>query len=477
MRVKLLIVDDEITQLNLIGRVIQRYRPEYEITTTHLPEQALSLLADDSTYDAVLTDIRMPDMDGIELIRRVRSMRSEPLEIMILSGFDDFQYAKTAISYNVLEYLLKPINSQSLENALIKLESKLAENKSFQRIQKDYQTMEKQRTTTALFKLTCDLELNVQEKESIEKLKGMRIRLVFLENCDSETCADFLAGEDYVEALSENRYLLFQLVHDGPQAKVMFSPKEGCVVVGLPCGIEELAARWRQMEDYIETCRRMGRHLIVQRPRNEQVLSALTESITAQKPDGIQVMRIPLAACLRNGELTFSEIRYAVCMAVATMRQAGITFGIYPNRWEEFRQRFEEELVGCGTAAQICDVIQQLFSAQRMETEEEGFVRNVEIYLKAHFADECSLEHISRAFGYSSAHFSRLFTAAFGTPYTRYLSEYRLERASEFLKCTDISVGEIAKKVGISDLGYFGRQFSKKYHMSPIRYRKLEGKR
>lgn len=474
MRVKLLIVDDEIVQLNLIGKVISRYRPEYEITTTHQPEQALHYLAD-GTYDAVLTDIRMPGMDGIELIRRIRAMKSDPLEVMILSGYDDFQYAKTAITYNVLEYLLKPIDSTSLENALTKLEARLKENRSFLHIQDGYRVMEKQRTTTALFKLTSNLELNVQEHACIEELKGAQIQLIYLENCEQEICGEILEKEAHAEALSENRYLVFRVASDGESTKPVTAPKEGHMVVSLPCGTGELTIRWKQTEDYADTCRRMGRHLIVQRPCNDQILQALAENIAQQNAEGVLAMAAPLAACLRNGELTLSNIESAVQNAVAALRKTGATFGVYPNRLKEFLKMFEERLLACSSAAQICSVVGQLFCDRRDESEESSFARNAEIYLRAHFSEECSLEHISRVFGYSSAHFSRLFTAAFGTPYTRYLAEYRLERASEFLKSMDIPVGEVAKRVGIADPGYFARQFSKKYHTSPAKYRKLFG--
>ena len=213
MRVKLLIVDDEVPQLNLIGRVISKYRPEYEITMADQAEQALEFLKN-HRYDAVLTDIRMPDMDGIELIRRLRSLQSEPLEIMILSGFDDFQYAQNAITYNVLEYLLKPIDGERLEFALKKLETKLKANRSAQSIQDSYRTMEKQRITTALFKVASDLELNVQEDVYIEQLKEKKLRLIFLENCDPKVIDNIFSGEIYIEKFSEHRFLLFQIFSD-----------------------------------------------------------------------------------------------------------------------------------------------------------------------------------------------------------------------------------------------------------------------
>lgn len=467
MRVRLMIVDDEVPQLNLIGKVILKYRPEYEITMVDQAEQALQFLEND-TYDAVLTDIRMPDMDGIELIRRMRSLQSESIEIMILSGFDDFQYAKNAITYNVLEYLLKPIDGERLEYALKKLETKLEANRSAQHIQDSYRTMEKQRITTALFKLASNLELNVQEEVCINQLKDKKLRLIFLENCDPKVfCDTFLEGI-YVEIFSEHRFLLFQILTDEILEKTVFPPPDGHMIIGIPCGINDLALQWKQIEDYADTCRRMNVKIIEQKPYNEQTLQMLKEKIVTQRLDSIRLMAVPLDRCLRNGELTFSKIYCTLRTVLVEMWNAGVTFGFYQNRREDFFQILDERFAKCKSGVQICDTINDFLD----KSDEESFSHNVEIYLKAHYTEECSLEYISRVFGYSTSHFSRLFTATFGIPYTRYLSEYRLERASEFLKFMDIPIGEIAIKVGIPDSEYFARQFNKKYRLSPTKYRK-----
>lgn len=466
MRVRLLIVDDEVPQLNLIGRVILKYRPEYEITLADQAEQALQFLKNDK-YDAVLTDIRMPDIDGIELIRRIRFLQSESLEIMILSGFDDFQYARNAITYNVLEYLLKPIDGERLEQALKKLETKLEANRSVQYIQDNYRTMEKQRITTALFKLASGLELNVQEDVSIEQLKEKKLRMIFIENCDPKAFDNIFSGEFYIEKFSEHRFLLFQIFSDEILAKPV-PLSDGYIIIGIPCGINDLALRWKQIEDYADTCRRMDVRIIEQKPYNEQVLQMLKEKILSQRLDSIRLMALPLDACLRNGELTFSGIYHTLRTVIAGMWNEKITFGFYPNRKGEFFQILEEKFAKCKSGGEICDIISSFLD----KSEEESFAHNVALYLKVHFAEECSLEHISGVFGYSTSHFSRLFTASFGIPYTRYLSEYRLERASEFLKYMDIPIGEVAIRVGITDPEYFARQFNRKYNASPTKYRK-----
>ena len=90
MKVKMLIVDDEPMQLSLISSVVQKLRPSYEITATYVPQQALELLKQ-QPINALITDVKMPDISGIELIEAARAFQISPLEIIILSGFDDFQ--------------------------------------------------------------------------------------------------------------------------------------------------------------------------------------------------------------------------------------------------------------------------------------------------------------------------------------------------------------------------------------------------
>ena len=74
--------------------------------------------------DVVLTDIRMPYMDGLTLAERVRQ-KYPSMKIVIFSGYDDFEYAKQAIKLNVTEYILKPVNVEELTAILQKIKANL----------------------------------------------------------------------------------------------------------------------------------------------------------------------------------------------------------------------------------------------------------------------------------------------------------------------------------------------------------------
>lgn len=86
-------------------------------------QEALEL-AEQLKPDVVLTDIKMPFMDGLELCR-ILTQRLPAAKFVVFSGFDEFEYAKQAIRMNVSEYILKPINAPELSEVLRKLKSQL----------------------------------------------------------------------------------------------------------------------------------------------------------------------------------------------------------------------------------------------------------------------------------------------------------------------------------------------------------------
>lgn len=123
----LLIVEDEKLIRAGIHTMIQRSGvPVGEIIEANNGEAALDILTS-RQIDAVLTDIRMPKMDGIELVRRIQELPYRPY-IVAISGYDDFSYAVEMLRNGVMEYLLKPIERDKLRDVLIKINDRISES-------------------------------------------------------------------------------------------------------------------------------------------------------------------------------------------------------------------------------------------------------------------------------------------------------------------------------------------------------------
>ena len=125
---KVFLVDDEIVVREGIRSNFPWEETEFALAGEAPDgEIALSMLQDVKP-DILITDIRMPFMDGLELCRQVS--RTMPwIYIVILSGYDDFAYAREAISLGVKEYLLKPVSGQELRTVLERIAERIQEDK------------------------------------------------------------------------------------------------------------------------------------------------------------------------------------------------------------------------------------------------------------------------------------------------------------------------------------------------------------
>ena len=119
---QILIVDDEHILLNGCSFMIQNTLClpfSVSIKTALNVPEAISIL-EEETPDLILTDIRMPVMDGFSLIQYIRK-KDIPSAVVILTSHADFEYARTALRYNVTDFLLKPIDENALKDILMKV--------------------------------------------------------------------------------------------------------------------------------------------------------------------------------------------------------------------------------------------------------------------------------------------------------------------------------------------------------------------
>ncbi len=121
---KIMLVDDEEEVRTSIIRKIDWQDAGFEVIgDAENGKEALEKI-EQNEPDVVLTDIRMPYMDGLEMAENIRQ-RYPSIKIVIFSGFDEFEYAKKAIKLNVIEYILKPVNVEEL-TAILKKSRKIS---------------------------------------------------------------------------------------------------------------------------------------------------------------------------------------------------------------------------------------------------------------------------------------------------------------------------------------------------------------
>ena len=111
-----LIVDDEKIEREGLKYLLSREEGERKVFEASNGKQALQIIRTED-IQLILTDIKMPHMDGLELSRRAKE-ENPALQIVIFSGYSDFSFAQEAIRYGVTEYILKPVNANELSDCL-----------------------------------------------------------------------------------------------------------------------------------------------------------------------------------------------------------------------------------------------------------------------------------------------------------------------------------------------------------------------
>lgn len=125
---KVFVVDDEPRQRRILTKIIRDYRVEYEVVEARNGQEVLDR-PDVLDFDLILTDIRMPQIDGLSMLERLCALNKN-LEIIIISGYDEFEYARKALSLNVSQYILKPINQEMVWDAINQAEEKIINNRN-----------------------------------------------------------------------------------------------------------------------------------------------------------------------------------------------------------------------------------------------------------------------------------------------------------------------------------------------------------
>lgn len=131
---RIVIVDDEVLIREGLAHMIHKESPDFQITASCSDGQEVLENINLNEIDVILTDIRMPQIGGLELIRELKERRPQ-IRSILMSGFTEFNYAREAIKYSAVDYLLKPINKDQLFELLYRL----SEEKAAARLKEDRQ--------------------------------------------------------------------------------------------------------------------------------------------------------------------------------------------------------------------------------------------------------------------------------------------------------------------------------------------------
>lgn len=527
--IKVMIADDEERICQLIEALIDWDSLHMEVAgIAHNGLEACEMVRQ-IRPDILITDIRMPGCNGLELIENVKKS-VEDLQIVIISGYAHFAYAQTAIKFGVGDYLLKPINKVELASTLQKFKERIEEK--IQRREEQLWIQHKSEADIRLFRVNLVNRLMDQKvwQPSVQVLQeeyylhveegvyqgfvlkvdstgeisqaGVNIILektqTLLENSFKTRCAEIVVGTkgsscvgfvNYADAQVEQIRRVFRsCLNQLESEKEIFGPVMFTAALGdMTRDVGELQETVRQANVIIEERLLRGTGKLLERmPAGMAVHEQnILEKYLRQIVHAVEVMSVEEAAeavrqmgqrMLEVKDLKGYEVRELVYSAAGLfLSQVEVK-----NRADEMKA-FEEQCSLCGSMDQLMDclgALQSRYVEQIRLSHEADTVRPIRMakqYIQNHYSEQITQEEVSSAVGLSAAYFSALFKKVEGEGFAKYLINVRMEQAKVLLRETNTAVSKICQQVGYNDLKHFTRTFEKMTGVKPSVYRKMYG--
>ncbi|MFQ7768253.1 MAG: response regulator [Fusicatenibacter saccharivorans] len=237
-----LIVDDEMIERKGIRMLLSWMNIRENILEASNGEEALEVFEKEK-IDVLLTDINMPFMDGIELLSRIHE-EYPGTEIVIFSGYDEFSYAKKAISYGVSAYILKPVNPEEFKKVVGEITEKLAKS--------EREEKRKDESMEFLREHLLYLMVNGQSRSAMQEKTQMLLDMSFVRNfCRMVLleCANNYfeqVNSEQIEKMQSDLQMPFHYLNLNPQQSILFLARSrmaagkrsdgSCTIIFVKCG-------------------------------------------------------------------------------------------------------------------------------------------------------------------------------------------------------------------------------------------------
>lgn len=482
-----LIVEDEALMRGYLAAKLTEICPAWEAAATAADGmEAVERMAHER-FDAIITDIRMPGMDGLELARYIRRNDAE-IPILILSGYDEFDYARAAVRLNVFDYLLKPLNEAELSAALSAMATQVAARRG--------------EKTNELFAaaLRGDETAHVQFSEH---LAGKPCGLLLFAPALSP---DSDARSREVNNLQESIETYFSpFVACLPHGTAALCTASDPMLVSTECRatVQHFAKAYPALTlrcgfaafavDHIQPCMANAEaalHLAL--ALDEPLLSEHLLYEQRQAQARLAGMLSDLNTSLASG--TLAEERRASLLAalvefpLKAQLTASLSLLYDCEAYEEQRREALHSLSTCGTFQSISAPSIQMRFSQALDLlftdshtkakPASALVQQARDILQFHFAEPVSLASLADRLGITSAYLSSLFHREMGLSYSQYLLQLRMEDAARRLLGDPAArIYDIGETVGFPSAKHFTHVFGQYFRMSPKEYRESKGKR
>ena len=536
-KIRVIIADDEPRICRLILSLIKWDKLGMEVVgTAHNGVEALDLIQAKAPH-IVITDVRMPGYDGLEMIEQAKQSNPD-LEFILISGYEEFAYAQKAMSFGVKDYLCKPISRDKLQLALERAQEEVRSRERQRILEQEYANLHKdeERIRAAFLRdlvllgpgdlVTGDIE-EINQQYHFRFQTGMfRITIIQIDPVDAagpkmkgvgeqqaallESALQKAAYEVEIAELDGNFYVL---VNYGPEAKEavraifqkhLLEFKTSLAALGLlvtfGCGTESpslgelhhsLAAARAAVDDRIlqGTGQMIEREAGTSRSLtgeerflrlHKKLVKAIELLHVEMVRKAVQDLKEELLRDLSgsswlNGSALKSLVREIVNTYYIVLRSNNVWVDSLHAERADWEAAIDHAFsLDLLFAALINGITTSLTRIAEGESKRSAEqILMAKRYIEEHYMENITLEDLGAYLGFNPSYFSTLFKKETGTSFVEYLVKVRMEKTKELLRETDLTIQDICFMVGYNDVRYFRKLFTRTTGLSPKEYRRI----
>ncbi|CAM4259895.1 two-component system response regulator YesN [Paenibacillus endophyticus] len=526
---KVLLVDDEAHITRNLEKVIPWEMLGLTVGGTAKNGMEALELMEQHSFDLLLCDIRMPVMDGLELVRHIRD-KAMPCDIIMLSGYQDFAYTRTAIQFGVNDYVLKPIPYDELTGVIARVMS--SQRNKQKQLQEEKQKLGRM-IDLASEKILYDIIMDYTDVTADnwlltgdeQQLKQQQFVLIVLDlDVSSESTKDWRDWSDKErklwnfavcnvlrERLQQNglHHAVIQ-IRDGEWCVLIETDKEAAFDLSAIKGWAEMlmsaiknhvklslfAGIFREFAAVADLSQayklvQQGMQLtpehdsIAVYPSEQQKSSQADQAFwdTAEKMigavkrgDSIGVdneLQGITTLLQRMNEPSLNRVKPLLHFFVLHLMREMKEMGIFSREQEDMLWRRLDRRFGVKDLLSVIRQVTNAVSEKSMDKKKQSEISMSEAkaFLDRNLYRDLSVEETATHVGLSTSYFSLLFKQTFGETFIEYVTRQRMERAKAMLGETAKSIAQIAKEVGYAERRYFTKVFMKYTGENPTDYR------